>query len=51
MTVEELIRELEKYNPKAEVITYDSDWGPVFINAAKEEEEGEIVLDWDTIRN
>lgn len=48
MTVEELIRELKNYNPKAKVITYDSDWGPVFINAA-EEEEDKIVLDWDMV--
>ena len=48
MTVKELIRELEKHNPETRVITYDSDWGPVVIDAVSEE-EGDIVLHWDMI--
>lgn len=51
MTVEELIRELEKYDPKAEVITYDSDWNLVDIKTVSEEVKGEIVLFWDMIDN
>lgn len=50
MTVKELIHELENYNPEAKVITYDSDWGPVFIDEVSEE-EGEIVLSWDMLEH
>ncbi len=50
MTVEEVIRELEKCSPKAEVLTYDSDWNLVDIKAVAEEARGkEIVLYWDMI--
>ncbi len=47
MTVEELIHELEKYNPKAKVETYDSDYGPVSICAIHKEDKETICLEWE----